>query len=704
MHTARVRVPAPVPLPAVLAAVLTLAALFLPAAAPAITPVEACSSPDGQLVWTLYDETGGPTYEVRRGDRVVLERSGLGFALRGAPPLGPGLRAAAFRDREGVEEWEQPWGEQRFVSDAYHETEVDLVETEAPGRTLTLTVRVFNDGLAFRFTWPEQEHLDQFAILDERTEFRLPGDPVAWWIPAYAGNRYEYLYARTRLSALAAMENVRAIHTPATFELENGLVVSIHEAALTDYASTTLSVRPGSRLTCDLVPWSDGDRVKARTPFRSPWRTIQVAEHAGDLIESTMILSLNEPSRIEDTSWIHPMKYAGIWWSLHIGKETWKTGPAHGATTGNTKRMIDFAATNGFGGVLVEGWNTGWDLGWLTASVFDFTTPTPDYDLEELARYARGHGVTLIGHLETGGDVHGFERRMEAAFAQCERLGIRAVKTGYVSHGQSIRRYDDDGNVIAKEWQHGQYMVRQYRKAVETAARHHVMLNVHEPIKDTGIRRTWPNLMSREGARGQEYNAWSEGNPPEHTVILPFTRLLGGPMDFTPGIFDVMIEQWRPDSRVHTTVAKQLALYVVIYSPLQMVTDLPGNYAGKPAFGFLQDVPADWEETHVLNGAIGDYVTIARRERDGPDWYLGSITDEDPRTLSVPLGFLGEGSWTATIYEDGPEADWGTNPTPVRITRRLVTGGEKLDLALAPGGGTAIRFRPVESPLPAAIR
>lgn len=676
------------------AAALALAAATFPAPARAVAPVDVCASPDGRLVWMLYDETGGPEYEVRREGRPVIARSALGFLLRDAPPLGPALRATAFRERDGVEAWEQPWGEQRFVSDAYRETEVDLVEEEAPGRTVTLTVRAFDDGIAFRFTWPEQPHLADFAILDERTEFRLPGDPAAWWIPAYAGNRYEYLYSRTRLSALAARTDVAAIHTPATFELENGLVVSIHEAALTDYASMTLKVHPSSRLECDLVPWADGDRVKARTPFRSPWRTIQVAERAADLLASTMILSLNEPSRIEDTSWARPMKYAGIWWSLHIGKETWKMGPAHGATTANTKRMIDFAAENGFGGVLVEGWNTGWDLGWLTAEVFDWTTPASDYDLEEVARYARERGVTLIGHLETGGDVRGFERRMEAAFAQCERLGIRAAKTGYVSHGQAIRRYGDDGKVIAREWQHGQYMVRQYRRAVEVAARHRVMLDVHEPIKDTGIRRTWPNMMTREGARGQEYDAWSEGNPPEHTTILPFTRLLSGPMDFTPGIFDVRFDRWRPDNRVHTTVAKQLALYVVIYSPMQMVTDLPENYAGQPAFGFLRSVPCDWEETVVLNGEIGDYATIARRERGGPDWYLGSITDEEPRTLSIPLGFLGEGSWIAALYEDGAGAHWENAPAPVRITRRRVTARDTLELALAPGGGTAVRFRP----------
>jgi alpha-glucosidase len=386
----------------------------------------------------------------------------------------------------------------------------------------------------------------------------------------------------------------------------------------------------------------------------------------------------------------------GIWWSLHIGKETWKTGPTHGATTANTKRYIDFAAENGFMGVLVEGWNIGWDKGWLNEGVFDYTTPTPDYDLEELARYARERNVTLIGHLETGGDVYGFDRRMEAAFAQCERLGIRAVKTGYVNHGQGIRRYDDAGNLIAKEWQHGQYMVRHYRRAVEAAARHHIMVDVHEPIKDTGIRRTWPNMLTREGARGQEYNAWSAGNPPEHTAILPFTRLLAGPMDFTPGIVNVLIEPYKPDNRVHTTVAKQLALYVVIYSPLQMVTDLPEHYRGHPAFGFIKAVPTDWEETRVLNAAIGDYVTIARRERGGPDWYLGSLTDEEPRVFQVPLDFLDPGvDYVASIYGDGPQADWETNPTSMNITRQRVNARTLFRIDLAAGGGMAVRFRPL---------
>lgn len=666
-----------------------------PAAAAADAPL-AVASPDGRIAFeVLLDADGRLAYRVLRDGAVVIAPSRLGFALQDAPPLDRGLTVASSATRTAAEDWVQPWGECREVRCRFGELAVELRESAPPHRRLVLVARAFDDGVGFRFTWPEQEGLTDFVLMEERTEFVLPGDPLAWWIPAYAGNRYEYLYSAGRLSALAAAaeRDLRAVHTPLTLETEDGLCVSLHEAALTDYAAMTLVPRRGSVLACDLVPWSDGTKVKARAPFSTPWRTIQIADTPARLVESNLILNLNEPSRIEDTSWIRPMKYAGIWWSLHIGKETWKTGPAHGATTANTKRYLDFAAANGFGGVLVEGWNTGWDRGWLTESSFDFTTPTPDYDLEALAKYAKERGVTLIGHLETGGDVHGFERRMEAAFAQCERLGIRAVKSGYVSHGQGIRRYDDAGNLVAKEWQHGQYMVRHFRKAVEAAARHRIVLDVHEPIKDTGIRRTWPNLMTREGARGQEYDAWSEGNPPEHTAILPFTRLLSGPMDFTPGVVNVLIDPAKPDRRVHTTVAKQLALYVVVYSPLQMITDLPENYEGHPALGFLKRVPVDWEETRGLNGAIGDYVTIARRARGTGEWWLGSLTDEQARTLRVATDFLEPGAeYVAYVWADAKDAHWQDNPTAMWVGRKRVTGGHVMELDLAAGGGQAVRF------------
>jgi alpha-glucosidase len=439
-------------------------------------------------------------------------------------------------------------------------------------------------------------------------------------------------------------------------------------------------------------------KVKAATPHVSPWRTLQIGDDPGDLITSYLILNLNEPNALGDVSWVRPAKYVGIWWDMHIGTRTWATGAKHGATTAYARRLIDFAADHGFGGVLVEGWNVGWDGDWTRdRGTFQFTTPTPDFDIEQLARYGARKGVRLIGHHETGADVDNYERQMEAAFAYYRGLGINTVKTGYVGWGQhSIQRTDANGRKHG-EWHHGQCMVRHYRKVVETAARYQIMLDVHEPIKDTGIRRTYPNMMTREGARGQEYDAWSDdgGNPPDHTTILPFTRLLAGPMDFTPGTFDLLVEQ-KPDNRVNTTLAKQLALYVVIYSPLQMASDLPEHYEAKPdVFRFIERVPCDWNDTVVLDAKIGDTVTIARQERDGRDWFVGSITDENARTIAAGLDFLEPGmEYVATIYRDGPGADWQTNPLPVEIVTETVTRDTVLQLKLAPGGGQAIHLRP----------
>jgi alpha-glucosidase len=460
----------------------------------------------------------------------------------------------------------------------------------------------------------------------------------------------------------------------------------------------TLAGAPNNTLLCDLVSWSDGVKVRGATPFQTPWRTIQIAEKAGDLITSYLILNLNEPNKLGDVSWVHPGKYVGIWWGMHLGTYTWGSGPRHGATTENAKRYIDFAARYGFPGVLIEGWNVGWDGEWTShGDLFSFTTPYDDFDIEEVTAYAAAKGVQIIGHHETGAAVANYERQMEDAFAFYRALGIDTVKTGYVGWGQGIKRRDEAGNLVGLEWHHGQYMVQHYRKVVETAARYHIMLDVHEPIKDTGIRRTYPNMMTREGARGQEYNAWGGdgGNPPEHTTILPFTRLLAGPMDFTPGIFDLLFNEARPNNRVNTTLAKQLALYVVIYSPLQMAADLPENYEGHPAFQFIVDVPVDWQDTQVLNAQIGDYVTIVRQDRNSEDWYLGSITDENGRTLEAPLTFLdSDRKYVAEIYADAAAADWATNPLPVEIDRVLVDRNTILSLKLAPGGGQAIRIRP----------
>src|SRR3989454_542201 len=446
-------------------------------------------------------------------------------------------------------------------------------------------------------------------------------------------------------------------------------------------------------LRAALAPYADGTKVHGRTPFVTPWRTIQLADRATDLAPSVLGLNLNPPRVIQNTSWIKPMKYVGIWWGMHIGTMTWSSGPKHGATTANTKRYIDFAAANGLGGVLVEGWNLGWDGDWIqNRNAFSFTQAYPDYDLREVARYAHEKGVKLIVHNETSGGIENYERQLDSAFALYHSLGLDAIKSGYVTDfvGEGHSHY-------------GQYMVRHHRHVIEKAAQYGIMLDVHEPIHDAGERRTYPNMMSREGARGQEYNAWSAegGNPPEHETILFFTRMLDGPMDFTPGIFDILIERGtgrprRPDEpRVRTTLAKQLALYVVLYSPLQMAADLPENYEHQPAFQFIRDVAVDWDTTRVIAGKIGDYVVVARRERNGPSWYLGAVTEEEARTFDVPLSFLAPGrKYVAEIYADGPGANWLTNPLPVTISKRSVDATSRLHLVLAPGGGQAIRIRP----------
>ncbi|MFH1419491.1 MAG: glycoside hydrolase family 97 protein [Planctomycetota bacterium] len=655
-------------------------------------PIEV-ESPNRVLKVIFRLQGGAPIYEVARFGRTVIAPSKLGFELAGGPSLARGFIVDLVTRSSVDETWTQVWGEQARIRDHHNELRIALKAADEEPRRLNIIFRVFDDGVGFRYEIPGHPELKEVEIADELTQFAMTDDHRAWWIPAYAGNRYEHRYTDSPMS------KTEKVHTPITFETNDGLYLSIHEAALTDYASMVLWRKDGNTFDVDLVAWSDGIKVRGATPLRSPWRTIQIADTPGALIDNYLILNLNEPNKLADVSWIKPGKYVGIWWEMHLGISTWGSGDRHGATTENTKRYIDFAAKHGFDGVLVEGWNIGWDGDWAkNGELFSFTKPYPDYDLELLAKYAQARGVYLIGHHETGAAVENYERQLEDAYALCERLGIRAVKSGYVGWGRNIRRTDESGKVHL-ETHHGQFMVRHYRKVLETAARHRVMLNVHEPIKPTGIRRTYPNMLSREGACGQEFNAWggAERNHPDHTTILPFTRLLAGPMDFTPGIFDLLFEGHQGDNRVSTTLAKQLALYVVLYSPLQMAADLPRNYDAKPEpFQFIKDVPTDWEETEVLHARIGDYVTIVRRDRHSDDWYLGSITDEHGRVLTADLSFLSPGrEYIAEIYCDGDKADWETNPYAIRIERMPVKSSMKLPLRLAPGGGTAIRFRTV---------
>ncbi|HEX2092597.1 MAG TPA: glycoside hydrolase family 97 protein [Longimicrobiaceae bacterium] len=669
---------------------VVLAALAAPAAAQDEARV---SSPDGRNEVTVEAREGGLYYGVRRDGRAVLLPSRLGFVFRGGDSLHGGLRITGTSRNAVDESWTQPWGEVARVRDHHNELRVRVAEDRGPRRRFAVVFRAFDDGIGFRYELSDSGGFREFEMMEELTEFALADNARAWWIPANRPepDRQEMLYSSGPVSRLDT------VHTPLTLQTTGGVQVVIHEANLVDYAGMYLAGTGGRTLRSTLARWADGVAVRGRAPFATPWRTLQLADRPEDLAPSTLTLRLNPPSRIADTRWIRPMKYNGIWWGMHIGVESWGQGPKHGATTANARRYLDFAAANGLGGTLVEGWNLGWDEDWFNSprATFSFTRPYPDFDLPEVAAYARRRGLTLIGHHETATKIENYERQLDSAMALYQRVGVRAVKTGYVGdrteHGHAHQ---------------GQYMVRHHRRVIETAARYGIMLNVHEPIKDTGERRTWPNILSREGARGQEFNAWGGegGNPPEHETILFFTRMLSGPMDFTPGIFDLLIRRptgtpRRPEEpRPRTTLAKQLALYVVLYSPLQMAADLPENYEGQPAFQFIRDVAVDWDTTVVLNGRIGDHVVVARKQRDADAWFLGAITDEEARAFDVPLRFLPPGRrYVAEIYADGPGAHWRDDPLPVAIRRRDVDAGTVLRLELAPGGGQAIRIRPAQT-------
>jgi alpha-glucosidase len=639
-------------------------------------------SPDKRVSMTFKLDDTRPCYLIDVGDKPVILSSGLGFKFKYREPLDSNFVIKDYEKATVDETWEQPWGEKRIIRNNYNQLTVFLEEDGNLNRKLNIVFRLYNDGIGFRYEIPEQENMDSIFIMDEETEFVFPDNHFAWWIPAYRDNRYEYLYKKSPINELDT------VHTPLTVETRDRRFLCIHEANLTDYASMTLANLQGNTLKCDLVPWSDSVKVKSAVPMVTPWRTIQIAENPGDLITSCLVLNLNEPNKLDDVSWIKPMKYIGIWWGMHTGKYTWEQSEKHGATTENTKKYIDFAAKYGFGGVLVEGWNLGWEGNWTeNADKFNFTVPYDDYDLKGLCEYSASKGVKIIGHNETAAGIKNYEKQMEDAFKLYKELGIDAVKTGYV------------GTRLSKnEWHHGQYGVRHFRKVIETAAKYKIMVNAHEPIKGTGIQRTYPNMMSREGARGQEYNAWSQdgGNPPEHETILPFTRLLSGPMDFTPGIFGIMIKE-KPYNRVNTTLAKQLALYVVIYSPLQMAADLPENYENNPAFQFILDVPVDWEDTRVLNSRIGDYVTIVRKDRNSNDWYLGSVTNQEGRQFEIELSFLdNDKKYVAEIYADADETDWQTNPLAINISKQEVDMNSRMIIKLARGGGRAIRFKYID--------
>ncbi|MBN1338883.1 MAG: glycoside hydrolase family 97 protein [Bacteroidales bacterium] len=647
----------------------------------------AIPSPDLTIHIYFALEKGKPFYMVYHKDEIVLDWSPLGYVFAGGDTLSRDLVIAGTESGAHREEWKPVWGQTALCLNEYNEYKIHLREKSGLKRKFSICFRAFNDGFGFRYIFPEQESADSVFITSELTGFNMAGNGTAWWIPGDFDS-YEHLFRTTAIS------EIDSANTPLTLKLAENRYISIHEADLSNYPGMTIKRTGETKFSASLVPWPDGIKVKTEAPFVSPWRTVQIAEKPGDLITSCLILNLNEPNRIEDTSWIKPMKYIGIWWGMHLGIHTWHEGPRHGATTARAKEYIDFAAKHNIGGVLAEGWNTGWDS-WFNGDKFDFVTPYPDFNLPEVTRYAQEKGVSLIGHHETGGHVPNYEKHMDSAFALYHSLGIHAVKTGYAGK-------------IRPEGQHhhGQFMVNHYQKVVELAAKNRIMIDAHEPVKPTGLSRTWPNMMTREGVRGMEWNAWSEGNPPEHTTIIPFTRMLGGPVDYTPGIFDILCvrhagerKKWNEahldKTRVHSTLANQLALYVVLYSPLQMAADLPGNYKDHPAFAFIEEAPVNWDVTQVLDAEIGDYITIVRKS--GNNWYIGSVTDENERTMEVPMDFLSPGiDYLITLYEDGENTDLETNPADFAIREIRVKKSDTLTIKMTSGGGFAAIARPAQ--------
>lgn len=662
------------------------------------------SSPDKSIVLSVSNvQTGAVTYKVSYKGKKVIEPSGVGFVLS-KPNVSLTQFTIASADSSTKDEtWKPVWGEVSQIPNHYKELALTLADKGPSGIKVLVRFRVFDDGVGFRYEFPQQTALTHFIVADEKTQFALAADHKTFWQPGdYDSN--EYLYNTTRLSevdatvasnkekdtALKSLIGPNAVQTPLLFKTGDGLYISIYEAALINYPVMHLQLNKKTlTLTSQLVPDAVGNKAYLQTPAQTPWRTIIVSDKATDILASKLILNLNEPSTIADPSWIKPQKFVGMWWEMHIGKATWeKAGGKHGANTQNVKKYIDFAAKYGFDGVLVEGWNVGWEdwFGNWKENVFDFVTPYPDYNLDSLTTYAQSKGVRIIMHHETSGSVTNYERRMDAAFQYMVKEGINTVKTGYV------------GRIIPRGEHHdGQWMVSHYQRVAEKAAQYKIMIDSHESAHPTGLHRTYPNWMASEAARGSEFNnAPTLGITPEHTTILPFTRMLGGPMDFTPGLFRFNLNQFDSTrtQRVRTTLAKQLALYITLYSPLQMAADLPENYEKHlDAFQFIRDVPVDWDDTKIIAAEPGDYLTIARKTKGKDSWFLGAISDENSRDISIDFDFLEPGkTYLATIYRDALTADWQANPEAYVIEKKPVNSKTRLPIHLAKGGGCAIQF------------
>ncbi len=648
--------------------VLLSGVLALAACGSHSTSEPVATSPDGRIKVSVQTEGGQLSYSISQDSEILIVPSKLGFELMGGNILGDNTEILSVTHSSHKETWETVWGESRLIEDNHNSMIVHTAH-------LDVEFRVFNDGVGFRYIFPDD--LGEFRIREELTEYKFArADHKIWWMPR--SEPYYEAYGNH-----TTFDEIDCAYTPVTITGADGRFYSIHEAALLDFAKVNLVGSDASTLKTSLTKWSDGTGVYVTDTRTTPWRTIIITDRAGGLIESHLMLNLNEPCKIEDTSWCKPGKYIGIWWELHKYMRTWYYGPQHGATTERTKEYIDFAAAHNIQAVLVEGWNKGWDGNWMKNSTgFSFTEAYPDYDFDEVMKYAASKGVQMIIHNETAANTEHYFSQIDSAYALYQKYGMHYIKTGNVNLLM-------DG----KEEHDGQYGVNRLHEVVEKAAQYQINVDEHEPCIPTGLCRTWPNLMTGEAIRGQEHDAWEVdgGNKPEHQTVCPFIRGLAGPMDYTFGTFDFSNPN-TPTSRVKTTISKQLAQYVVIYSPLQMASDLYEAYEGVKAFDFISDVPTDWEQTKVLDAVIGDYVVTARQERGGSDWYLGAITDENARTLDVPLSFLGKGKWMAQIYEDTPQTSYETSPETYQYREVEVSAKDVLNIKLATSGGCAIRF------------
>ena len=663
-----------------------------------------------QLNFWLNDK-GEPVYEVAYKNKKIILPSAMGFELKqtmsneALPALKGNLMIMASTQTASDTKWKSVWGDVKEIRDNYSQLTVNLSQKGNNAILFNIIFKVFDDGVGFRYEFPKQKNLNHFIVSEEKTEFHLTGDHKAFWIPGdYDSN--EFPPNVTRLSEVNGEDpkyaasifahqffDKDAVQTPLMLKTKDDLYINIHEAALVNYPAMNLHIdKSDFTLSSVLVPDALGNKAYLQAPAKTPWRTIIVSDKATDILASHTILNLNDPSVIKDPSWIKPTKYVGVWWEMHVGKASWDSASGkHGATTANVKRYIDFAAKHGFTGVLVEGWNVGWEdwFGQYKENVFDFVTPYGDFDVKGLHKYAAAKKVKLIMHHETSASVTNYERQMDTAYRFMKANGYDAVKTGYVGH------------IIPRGEHHdGQWMVNHYVRVAQKTAAYKIMLDAHEPVRPTGLNRTYPNWLACEAARGMEFNAWSEGNKPNHDVILPFTRFMGGPMDYTPGIFQLELNYWDKNKKetIHTTLAKQLALYVTICSPLQMAADLPEVYEKKmDAFQFIKDVAVDWDDSKYLEAEPGEYITIARKAKGTNNWFVGSITNENSRNTNVSLDFLDANKkYTAIIYADAPDADYQKNPAAYVISKQVVDNKTILNLKLAPGGGSAISIMPVK--------